>query len=125
MLFFVKSAYVDGNHSDNGTGIYFLVTGLFVRYSSGHSPIMRKISDTAYWIFLVHLPLTFVGPGLLMGLALPGGVKFLIVLSTSATICWFSYIYLVRGSFIGQFLSGKKHLSTSITLVADTNKITE
>jgi hypothetical protein len=33
----------------------FSVTGLFVRYSSGHSPIMRKISDAAYWIFLVHL----------------------------------------------------------------------
>jgi peptidoglycan/LPS O-acetylase OafA/YrhL len=79
-----------------------------VRYFSGHSPRMRYVSDASYWFYLIHLPLTALIPASLMGTGLPVLVKFVIVLGATTVICWASYAYLVRGSFVGVFLNGRR-----------------
>jgi glucans biosynthesis protein C len=33
---------------------FFGFTGLFIRYGSGHSAIMRYVSDASYWVYLIH-----------------------------------------------------------------------
>jgi len=90
----------------------FGITGLFVRYFSRRSETMRYVSDASYWFYLIHLPLTALGAGLLIGSGLPAGVKFALVLGGTTAVCWVTYVYLVRGTFVGQFLNGRKYPRT-------------
>ncbi|WP_238474617.1 acyltransferase family protein [Maribacter algarum] len=87
----------------------FGITGLFIRYGSKYSARMRYISDSSYWVYLIHLPITAILPGFISKLHLPAAVKFMIVLSTTAIICFVSYHYFVRSTFIGKFLNGRKY----------------
>ncbi|MEP2669774.1 MAG: acyltransferase family protein [Cyclobacteriaceae bacterium] len=87
----------------------FGITGLFIRYTSQYSSRMRYISDSSYWVFLVHLPLTAFMPGLMAGWMLPAIIKFLITLTGTAAICLVTYHYWVRSTGIGQFLNGRKY----------------
>ena len=89
--------------------LIFGITGLFIRYASNHSRAMRYISDASYWVYLVHLTFTGLLPGLIMNWALPATIKFLIVMTSTFLICFISYHYLVRSTFIGQFLNGRKY----------------
>jgi fucose 4-O-acetylase-like acetyltransferase len=87
----------------------FGFTGLFMRYFGKHSARMRYISDSAYWVYLLHLPLTAFLPGLLADFAIPALLKFAIVASVTTFICYITYHYFVRSSFIGEFLNGRKY----------------
>lgn len=87
----------------------FGLTGLFIRYSSKHSKRMRYISDSSYWVYLIHLPLTAIIPAFIWKLPLPTLIKFIIVLSLTTLICFVTYHYFVRNTFIGKFLNGKKY----------------
>jgi glucan biosynthesis protein C len=87
----------------------FGITGLFIRYGSKHSKRMRYISDSSYWVYLIHLPLTAIIPTFIWEFPLPALVKFIIVLSLTTLICFATYHYLVRNTFIGKFLNGKKY----------------
>jgi peptidoglycan/LPS O-acetylase OafA/YrhL len=87
----------------------FGITGLFIRYGSRHSSRMRYISDSSYWVYLIHLSLTAIIPSFIVDWAIPSTLKFLIVLISTGIICFASYHYLVRGTFIGKFLNGRKY----------------
>lgn len=87
----------------------FGITGLFIRYGSNHSRRMRYVSDASYWVYLIHLPLAAIIPAFVWKFPFPAIVKFIIVLSLTTFICFASYHYLVRNTFIGKFLNGKKY----------------
>jgi fucose 4-O-acetylase-like acetyltransferase len=87
----------------------FGFTGLFIRYFSERSDKMRYVSDSAYWVYLLHLPLTGFIPGLISGWPLPAIAKFLIVVAGTAFVCFTTYHYFVRSTVIGQFLNGRKY----------------
>jgi glucan biosynthesis protein C len=87
----------------------FGITGLFIRFGSNHSSKMRYISDSSYWVYLIHLSLTFVIPSFIADWPIPATLKFLIVLISTGAICFVTYHYLVRGTFIGKFLNGRKY----------------
>jgi hypothetical protein len=87
----------------------FGITGLFIRYASNHSSIMRYISDASYWVYLIHLPLTAIIPGLISDWIIPATLKFLLVFIITSMSCFLSYHYFVRGTFIGQFLNGRRY----------------
>ena len=86
----------------------FGITGLFIRYFSKHSKRMRYISDSSYWVYLIHLPLTGLIPAFIVDWPVPAFVKFLIVILITTVVCFLTYHYLVRGTFIGKFLHGRK-----------------
>ncbi|MFV8345450.1 acyltransferase family protein [Flavobacterium sp. ZB4P13] len=92
----------------------FGITGLFIRYGSNYSARMRYMSDSSYWVYLIHLPLTAIIPAFIWKLPFPAIVKFLIVLSLTTFICFVSYHYLVRNTFIGKFLNGKKNIQKKL-----------
>jgi len=96
--------------------LIFGITGLFIRYASNHSMTMRYISDASYWVYLVHLPLTAFIPSLLLNWEVPSTIKFLTVLICTATICFVTYHYLVRATFIGKFLNGRKYERQALKL---------
>lgn len=87
----------------------FGITGIFLRYTSSYSPLMRYVSDASYWVYLVHLPLTALLPGFIATWPLPALVKFLLVLLFTVIICFVTYHYFVRNTFIGQFLNGRRY----------------
>lgn len=92
--------------------------GVFMRYFSKHSPLMRYVSDSAYWVYLLHLPLTAVIPGLIGHWPVSSFVKFLIVVFLTAVVCFATYNYFVRSTFIGKFLNGRKY-SRKISEIKD------
>ncbi len=87
----------------------FGITGLFIRYASNHSAAMRYMSDSSYWVYLIHLPLTIIIPGLIADWNLPGTLKFLFVMTSTAVICFATYHFFVRATIIGKFLNGRKY----------------
>ena len=87
----------------------FGIMGLFIRYASGHSLRLRYISDSSYWVYLIHLPLTAFIPALIVDWPLPAFVKFIIVMAFTTFVCFLTYHYLVRATFIGKFLNGRKY----------------
>ena len=87
----------------------FGITGLFIRYGSNHSAKMRYISDSSYWVYLLHLSLTAIIPSFIVDWPIHAILKFLFVLISTGIISFISYHYLVRGTFIGKFLNGRKY----------------
>jgi hypothetical protein len=87
----------------------FSITGLFMRYFGNNSPRMRYVSDASYWVYLIHLPLTFYLPGLLVKIDISPFVKCLFVLSITTIFCFVSYHFFVRSTFIGKFLNGRRY----------------
>ena len=54
----------------------FSITGLFIRYFSSPSLRMRYISDASYWVYIIHMPMTLAGPGILVATPFGGFLKF-------------------------------------------------
>ncbi len=89
--------------------LIFGVSGLFIRFGSHHSAKMRYISDSSYWVYLLHLPLTIIIPALIADWDIAASLKFLFVTTTTSIICFTTYHYFVRNSFIGEFLNGRRY----------------
>jgi peptidoglycan/LPS O-acetylase OafA/YrhL len=87
----------------------FGITGLFIRYGSQHSHLMRYNSDASYWIYLLHLTFTILLPAFIVDWDIPAFAKFVFVLLVTSGICLVTYHYLVRSTFIGKFLNGRKY----------------
>lgn len=84
------------------------ITGLFLRLFQRPSRVMRYISDSAYWVYLIHLPLVVALNILVMPLPIGAFAKFALVMLISTTIMYLSYQYLVRYTWIGVMLNGPR-----------------
>jgi peptidoglycan/LPS O-acetylase OafA/YrhL len=89
--------------------LVFAITGLFVRHMRAPRPIVRYVSDAAYWMYLVHLPLAVWIPGLLARSPLPAAAKFAIVLAGTTLVTIVTYNYLVRSTVVGVLLNGRRY----------------
>jgi peptidoglycan/LPS O-acetylase OafA/YrhL len=87
----------------------FAWLGVFVRYFESPRPVQRYIADGSYWIYLIHLPFAIGIPALLAPLALPAILKFAITLAGTSLATVVSYHYLVRNTWIGVFLNGRRY----------------
>ena len=87
----------------------FAFLGLSLRFFNKYSRIASYLSDASYWIYLVHIPVVLIIQTLLINFNVNALVKFSIVTFTTFIITLISYNYLVRNTFIGTFLSGKRY----------------
>lgn len=85
----------------------FLAT--FTRWVHTESKFWRYLSDASYWIYLVHLPIAAVVPGMISGWDVNVWIKFAVVISAEAAFTLLTYQFLVRSSFIGKFLNGRRY----------------
>lgn len=95
----------------NGVAVAFFVIGFIgiaQRYFDKPSPRIRYLSDSAYWVYILHLPVITGLAQLLHDWVAPAEVKFLTVLVTSTAICLFSYDLFVRDGWLGQLLNGRR-----------------
>ena len=86
----------------------FAIVGMGLRFLSGHSPVRRYLADASYWIYIAHLPLVMALQVAMSRVAWPWVVEFAVVLGTSFVLLLLSYDLLVRNSFIGTWLNGRR-----------------
>jgi hypothetical protein len=95
-----------------GLSMWFLIFGIvgaFVSLMDRPRRIVRYFSDAAYWMYLVHFPLTIWIPGLLATAPLPAAVKFAVVLLTTTAVTLTTYHLFVRSTAIGALLNGRRY----------------
>lgn len=83
--------------------------GLFLRWLPRQHRVLRYLSDSSYWVFMVHM-LGTIGFGVLLYNAPWGaGAKMAVNMAATTIVCLLSYHWLVRGSWIGVLLNGRRH----------------
>jgi hypothetical protein len=84
------------------------VLSLALRFASGYSAVRRYLADSSYWVYIVHLPLVMVGQILVVNETWPWFVKFGVVIAGTMAISLLTYQLLVRHSFVGGWLNGRR-----------------
>ena len=87
----------------------FAVTGLFLKFCSAASPRGRYMSDSSYWLFIMHMPVVVGLQVVLMPVQLPALAKIPIVLALAVVILLISYDFMVRPTWIGALLNGRRY----------------
>ncbi|MBC7927332.1 MAG: acyltransferase family protein [Bryobacteraceae bacterium] len=87
--------------------VYGLI-GLFGRYFKQPNRVIRYLSDSCYWLYLMHLPLVICLTAWMLPWNAPALLKALINMSVSVATLLFTYEHLVRRTVIGVFLNGRR-----------------
>ena len=86
----------------------FAAIGLSLQFLSDHSPVRRYIADSSYWIYVIHLPIVIALQAWLSRHDWPALVKFGVVLGIGFALMFASYELLVRHTFLGRLLNGRR-----------------
>jgi glucan biosynthesis protein C len=89
--------------------LIYATIGLFVRYFDAHRPLQRYVSDGAYWIYIVHLPVVITASGFLAPFDWPAVLKFALAVGTTTVVTVVTYHFLVRSTLIGALLNGRRY----------------
>jgi ABC-type multidrug transport system ATPase subunit/peptidoglycan/LPS O-acetylase OafA/YrhL len=87
----------------------FAFVGGAVRFLSGASKVVRYLSDSSYWLYLLHLPLVFALQVIVGPWPLHWSIKFPLLMAVTTTLLLLSYHYFVRSTFIGEILNGRRY----------------
>jgi len=88
--------------------LIYLFLGSALRFFDRESPWIQYVSQSAYWVFLVHLPLVFLAGWWLLQFDLPAALKFLIVCGFSSAVAFLTFHYWVQKTWISDFLYGRR-----------------
>jgi peptidoglycan/LPS O-acetylase OafA/YrhL len=95
--------------------------GTALRFFSNDSPVRRYIADASYWMYLAHLPLVFALQMIVLKWNLHWSIKFPLIVGVAVAILLVSYHYLVRNTYLGEILNGRRYSPRSNSLPATTN----
>lgn len=85
------------------------IIGLFTRHVQRSSAVLRYLSQASYWVYLIHLPLTIAFGALLFGEPLSVLAKSAINITATSVIALLSYHLLVRSTWLGDLLNGRRY----------------
>jgi len=83
-------------------------TGLCLRFLSGVSAVRRYLADASYWIYILHLPLVMLAQVWVQAWSGPWWLKLVGVSAGVFAVCLVSYELLVRHTFVGRWLNGRR-----------------
>ena len=83
--------------------------GIFFRVLERPVPRIRYLSDSSYWLYLVHMPVLLVFQVAVAETSWPPALKALVVLAASLATLLGSYHVLVRFTWVGAILNGRKY----------------
>jgi glucans biosynthesis protein C len=86
----------------------FAVIGIALRFLSGFSATRRYIADASYWLYLIHPPIIIALQVAVSRLDWPWPAKYATILLIAFPVMFASYQFLVRYSFIGTVLNGRR-----------------
>ena len=89
--------------------LVFGALGFFQRFCQRYSAGWRYVADSSYWVYLVHIPLIPILQILIFRWPLSSWIKFPVVVVVSFVLLYLSYHFLVRSTFIGKSLNGRKY----------------
>jgi peptidoglycan/LPS O-acetylase OafA/YrhL len=84
------------------------LTGAALRFLNRERATIRYVADASYWIYLMHLPVVMALQVWVFALPLPALAKWAIVVCGAFLILIASYHLLVRHSWLGRWLNGRK-----------------
>ena len=84
------------------------LVGFAVRFHSGESAVWRYLADASYWLYITHIPVVWGLQAWMMDWPLSWAVKYPLILGITLGLLLLVYHHAVRGTFIGQFLNGRR-----------------
>ena len=88
--------------------------GFFRAFFSGENPRIRYISDSSYWLYIMHLPVIMFVQAMISTWDMPSFPKFLIACAATTLPLLLIYEFVVRYTFIGTLLNGKRTREKSL-----------
>lgn len=92
----------------------FFLIGTFRAFLKKDVPIVRYLSDSSYWVYIIHLPLVLLFQYLVKDLTWPVEAKIALVFWGTVWVALLSYQLLVRYTFIGTMLNGRRRREKKI-----------
>jgi peptidoglycan/LPS O-acetylase OafA/YrhL len=90
----------------------FGLIGLAVRFLSDANPTRRYLADASYWMYIVHLPVLAFFAAWWNPLPWHWTIKYPLQIAATIAVLLVSYRYLVRSTFIGATLNGRRYPRT-------------
>lgn len=134
LVLFPIGLSLQGPHSISGRIIFSLLQvsyawivsfgmmGLFHCFFRSQSSWVRYLSDSAYWLYLIHIPILMLFQFWVRNWQLLSFVKFVLVCSVTTTLLLISYHLFVRNTWIGVLLSGRRYPSRKETRLNEENR---
>jgi peptidoglycan/LPS O-acetylase OafA/YrhL len=94
----------------------FSLVGMGLRFWSAASRVRRYVADASYWLYLAQLPVVAVFDIVVRTWPVHWSVKFGFVLAASLAVLFASYHFLVRHTFIGEWLNGQLYPRNSVAM---------
>jgi peptidoglycan/LPS O-acetylase OafA/YrhL len=98
--------------------LIFAVLGLFLRFANRPSVRWRYLSDSSYWLYILHMPVVVGFQLAFRDVPLPALAKVPIVLALSVAALLASYHLLVRRSWVGVLLNGRRYAPEKVLQAA-------
>ncbi|AMV40288.1 acyltransferase family protein [Planctomyces sp. SH-PL62] len=86
----------------------FGLMGMFRRAHPAENARMRYLSDSAYWLYVAHLPLIIGAQYVVRDWPIPALAKFLLIVVVVTAFLLWTYQTLVRYTWLGRFLNGPR-----------------
>ncbi len=84
------------------------IIGAGVKLMTRENAAVRYVADASYWIYIVHIPVLLLLQAAVQPLELTWVAKFPMTVALTFAIAFVSYDLLVRYSWIGAILNGRK-----------------
>ncbi len=88
--------------------LIYVFIGAALRFFDRPSPWIDYTAQSAYWVYLIHMPLVSLAGWWLVQFDLPAVFKFLLVCAFTALIAFATFHYWVQDTWLGQFLHGRR-----------------
>jgi len=106
-----KAAYLNLATGIQSACVWFVIfslIGLTEKFITKSNPVISYFVDSSYWVYLIHRPFCTMFAAILTRWDAPGALKFFAVIVIVSITCVVSYHYLVRNTWIGLLLNGRK-----------------
>ncbi len=88
--------------------LIYLFVGGALRFFDRNSPWIVYVSQSSYWVFLVHMPLVGLAGWWLVQYDLPSPLKFLLVCGFTAIAAFLTFHHWVQKTWLSDFLHGRR-----------------
>ena len=87
----------------------FSLIGVFLRFLGHKHPVLDYLSQSSYWVYVIHMPLTIGFGAVLYSLDIPALVKIPVNIVLTTVFALLSYHLLVRSTALGSLLNGRRY----------------
>ncbi len=88
--------------------LIYLFLGSALRFFDRESPWIQYVSQSSYWVYLVHMPLVLLAGWWLVQFDFPSPLKFLLVCGFTAVAAFLTFHYWVQKTWLSDFLHGRR-----------------